>query len=101
MAGPPLDALSLELYAVDVDVDDLSKAVEVAEEYAETVLFGYDASNARATIRRMTPTPATGSRSGRSNRPDFGGSRSAAEPLSAPLQDLFAVARIAGSLSNH
>ncbi|MFU1781400.1 hypothetical protein ACM16X_08460 [Haloarcula japonica] len=44
---------SIELYAVDVDVDDLSKAVEVAEEYAETVLFGYDASNARATIRRM------------------------------------------------
>ncbi|MFY4814270.1 hypothetical protein [Haloarcula argentinensis] len=44
---------SIELYAVDVDVDDLSKAVEVADEYAETVLFGYDASNARATIRRM------------------------------------------------
>jgi hypothetical protein len=44
---------SIELYAVNVDVDDLSKAVEVAEEYAETVLFGYDASNARATIRRM------------------------------------------------
>ncbi|MDT3435693.1 hypothetical protein [Haloarcula sp. 1CSR25-25] len=44
---------SIELYAVDVDVDDLSKALEVAEEYAETVLFGYDASNARATIRRM------------------------------------------------
>ncbi|MGB9953147.1 hypothetical protein ACOZ4F_12195 [Haloarcula marismortui] len=44
---------SIELYAVDVDVDDLSKAVEVADEYAESVLFGYDASNARATIRRM------------------------------------------------
>ncbi|NHN62997.1 hypothetical protein G9463_06715 [Haloarcula sp. JP-Z28] len=44
---------SIELYGVDVDVDDLSKAVEVADEYAETVLFGYDASNARATIRRM------------------------------------------------
>jgi hypothetical protein len=43
---------SIELYAVDVDIDDLSKAAEVAAEYAETVLFGYDASNARATIRR-------------------------------------------------
>ncbi|WP_434530906.1 hypothetical protein ACODNH_19610 [Haloarcula sp. NS06] len=46
-------SFSIELYAVDVDFDDLSKAVEVADEYAETVLFGYDASNARATIRRM------------------------------------------------
>jgi hypothetical protein len=44
---------SIELYAVDVDIDDLSKAAEVADEYAETVLFGYDASNARATIRRL------------------------------------------------
>ncbi|MFB6223072.1 MAG: hypothetical protein ABEH86_05295 [Haloarcula sp.] len=44
---------SIELYAVNVDVDDLLKAVEVAEEYATSVLLGYDASNARATIRRM------------------------------------------------
>ncbi|MFC6976114.1 hypothetical protein ACFQL1_17735 [Halomicroarcula sp. GCM10025709] len=44
---------SVELYAVDVDIDDLSKAAEVAGEYAETVLFGYDASNARATVRRL------------------------------------------------
>ncbi|WP_324757478.1 hypothetical protein [Haloarcula montana] len=44
---------SIELYAVDVDIDDLSKAAEVAGEYAETVLFGYDASNARATVRRL------------------------------------------------
>jgi len=35
------------------DIDDLIHATEVAEEYAESVLFGYDASNARATVRRM------------------------------------------------
>jgi hypothetical protein len=44
---------SVELYAVDVDVDDLVKATEVARAYGERVLFGYDASNARATVRRM------------------------------------------------
>jgi hypothetical protein len=49
-----LDApFSVELYAVDVDVDDLLHATEVAEAYGERVLFGYDASNARATVRRM------------------------------------------------
>lgn len=46
-------ALSVELYAVDVDIDALIHAVEVADEYADSVLFGYDASNARAAIRRM------------------------------------------------
>ncbi|AKU07515.1 hypothetical protein [Haloferax gibbonsii] len=50
---------SLELYAVNVDVDDLIHAIEVADEYAKDVLFGYDASNAAATLRRMT---ADGSR---------------------------------------
>jgi hypothetical protein len=44
---------SVELYAVDVDVDDLIHASEVAGEYGESVLFGYDASNARAALRRM------------------------------------------------
>ena len=44
---------SVELYAVNVEVDDLVHATEVAEEYGEKVLFGYDASNARATVRRM------------------------------------------------
>ncbi|MWV41223.1 hypothetical protein [Natrialba sp. INN-245] len=43
---------SIELYAVNVDVDDLIHALEVAEAYGEDVLFGYDASNARAAIRR-------------------------------------------------
>jgi hypothetical protein len=48
-----LDApFAIELYAVNVDVDNLVKATDVAVEYAETVLFGYDASSARATIRR-------------------------------------------------
>jgi hypothetical protein len=49
-----LDApFSVELYAVDVDVDNLIHAAEVADAYAEDVLFGYDASNARAALRRM------------------------------------------------
>ncbi|QLD87576.1 hypothetical protein HWV07_00415 [Natronomonas salina] len=45
--------VSIELYAVEVDVDDLIHAAEVAGEYGESVLFGYDASNARAALRRM------------------------------------------------
>jgi hypothetical protein len=44
---------SVELYAVDLDPDELGHAAEVAAEYGERVLFGYDASNARATLRRM------------------------------------------------
>lgn len=44
---------SIELYAVDVDIDNLLDAVAVADEYAESVLFGYDAANARAALRRM------------------------------------------------
>ncbi|WP_330631583.1 hypothetical protein [Halocatena halophila] len=44
---------SIELYAVDVDVDALGKATTVAQAYAKDVLFGYDASNAQATIRRL------------------------------------------------
>jgi hypothetical protein len=44
--------ISVELYAVDVDVDDLLHATEVAEAYGEHVLFGYDASNAVAALRR-------------------------------------------------
>ena len=45
--------LSVELYAVNVDIDDLVHATEVAEAYADDVLFGFDASNAAATIRRL------------------------------------------------
>jgi hypothetical protein len=44
---------SIELYAVDVDIDNLVHATEVAAEYGESVLYGYDASNARATLRRL------------------------------------------------
>jgi hypothetical protein len=46
-------AFSIELYAVDVDVDDLGKAAEVATEYCTSVLFGYDAANAQAAVRRL------------------------------------------------
>ena len=45
--------VSIELYAVNVEIDDLIHATEVAAEYAECVMFGYDASNARAMLRRM------------------------------------------------
>jgi hypothetical protein len=44
---------SIELYAVNVDIDNLIKATQVTEEYGKNVLYGYDASNARGTIRRM------------------------------------------------
>lgn len=44
---------SVELYAVDVDIENLLHAREVAAEYARSVLFGYDASNAVAALRRM------------------------------------------------
>jgi hypothetical protein len=45
-------ALSVELYAVDVDVDALVDAAAVAGAYASGVHFGYDASTAVAAIRR-------------------------------------------------
>jgi hypothetical protein len=44
---------SIELYAVDIGVDELIHAAEVADAYAKDVLFGYDASTARAALRRM------------------------------------------------
>ena len=44
---------SVELYAVDVGIDELIHAAEVADAYAKDVLFGYDASTARAALRRM------------------------------------------------
>lgn len=46
-------SLAVELYAVDVEVDALVHAAEVAAAYADSILFGYDASTARAVIRRM------------------------------------------------
>jgi len=43
---------SVELYAVDLDIDRLIHATEVVETYGKDVFFGYDAATARATIRR-------------------------------------------------
>ena len=48
----PETPFSVELYAVDVDVDTLINAAEVAAAYAENVFFGYDAAQASAAIRR-------------------------------------------------
>ncbi|MFB6136020.1 MAG: hypothetical protein ABEJ04_04605 [Halobacteriaceae archaeon] len=49
-----LDArFAVELYAVDVDVSELVRATEVADEHADDVLFGYGASNGRAALRRL------------------------------------------------
>ncbi|AGN02805.1 hypothetical protein L593_14330 [Salinarchaeum sp. Harcht-Bsk1] len=45
--------LAIELYAVDVEIDPLIHATEVAQAAADAVYFGYDASNARAAIRRL------------------------------------------------
>jgi hypothetical protein len=44
---------SIELYAVDIEIEQLIHAAEVADAYAKDVLFGYDASTARAALRRM------------------------------------------------
>jgi hypothetical protein len=44
---------SVELYAVNVDVDNLVTATEVAESYADRVVFGYQSANARGALRRM------------------------------------------------
>ncbi|MFB6301128.1 MAG: hypothetical protein ABEH65_12805 [Halobacteriales archaeon] len=44
---------SIELYAVNIDIDNLIHATEVAETYATDVLFGYEAGTARAALRRM------------------------------------------------
>jgi hypothetical protein len=45
-------ALAIELYAVDIDIPALLKAADVAEAYADRVLFGYDGATARAALRR-------------------------------------------------
>jgi hypothetical protein len=65
LAGLDVD-LSVELYAVDVDIDDLLHAVEVAEAYASDVYFGYDASQAAAALRRK----GADDRDGVVHRPD-------------------------------
>jgi len=69
LLSPTDTPFSIELYAVDVTVDDLVHATEVAEAYAENVYFGYDASNAAAAIRRKDAD----SRGGVTHRPDGDG----------------------------
>jgi hypothetical protein len=59
---------AVELYAVDVDVDALIHATEVAGETAANVYFGYDASTAAAAVRRMRADE----REGAEYRPDDG-----------------------------
>jgi hypothetical protein len=59
LSGLDVD-VSIELYAVNVDVDDLIHATEVAAAYGRDVLFGYDASNAAAALRRMRADAETG-----------------------------------------
>ncbi|WP_049927094.1 hypothetical protein [Halopiger goleimassiliensis] len=44
---------NIELYAVNVDIDNLIHATEVAETYGKRVFFGYESGNARAALRRM------------------------------------------------
>jgi len=44
---------NIELYAVNVDIDNLLHATEVADAYGNAVFFGYEATNARAALRRM------------------------------------------------
>jgi hypothetical protein len=44
---------SVELYAINIDVDNLIKAAKVVGEYGESVCFGYESGNARAALRRM------------------------------------------------
>jgi hypothetical protein len=56
----PATPVSVELYAVDVDVDNLIGAAEVAETYAKDVFFGYDAAQASAAIRRKNADTRTG-----------------------------------------
>jgi hypothetical protein len=58
--------VTVELYAVDVDIDALLGAVEVAESVADHVCYGYDASTARAAIRRR----GADSRDGVDHRPE-------------------------------
>ena len=51
---------SIELYAVDVPIDNLVHATTVAETYADNIFFGYDAGNARAVIRRLLAERSAG-----------------------------------------
>jgi len=62
-----LDApLAVELFAVEPEIEALTRAYNAAEKHADTVLFGYEASNARAVLRRADAE----SRAGRSFGPE-------------------------------
>lgn len=52
--------MSIELYAIDIEIDNLIQAAEVASEYGERVLFGYQSGNARAAIRRLRASEREG-----------------------------------------
>ena len=58
---------SVELYSVNVDVENLLHAASVAEAYTDTVLFGYQAANARGALRRRR---AEESAAGETHTPD-------------------------------
>lgn len=45
--------ISIELYAVNLDVDNLTHAAEVAESYANAVLFSYDAATASKAVHQL------------------------------------------------
>ncbi len=62
-----LTPFSIELYAVDVDIDNLLHATEVADAYAKDVYFGYDAGTAQAALRRMKADGQEGVSHGRSS----------------------------------
>ncbi|MFB6281494.1 MAG: hypothetical protein ABEH40_05705 [Haloferacaceae archaeon] len=51
--GEPRVPLAVELYAANVDLEALVGAAEVADAYADDVLFGYDTSAAAGAIRRL------------------------------------------------
>ncbi len=62
-----LTPFSIELYAVNVDIDNLIHATEVADTYAKDVYFGYDAANAQAALRRMHANSRDGMSHGESS----------------------------------
>lgn len=49
---------SIELYAVNIDHDNLVHAAEVADVYGESVLFAYDIDAARAVIEELHDSDA-------------------------------------------
>lgn len=51
--------ISIELYAVNIETDNLVHATEVAQEYAKCVFFAYDAETARNTIETISHKDGT------------------------------------------